>query len=358
MEWPRYGILVSDGQCSCGPSLAKIFSQREESICLQSISVSRINLLKVPGMLHPRWTVFRRRLCSCVWGYPPKGWDGERTAQSFIYLPKEFDIMDIIGLSDHLTADNLRISLLRDFDVQTVEKAAGQTHALFMDGHSSHFTPELLHYTLDNSIEILAYPPHCTHALQRLDVVCFSHMKQTWHDEVSAFETATHWGVNKGDFSGVFGRAFIKAFILQTICKAFKATGIVPFNPNIIVQDQMKLSEPTSTQGYFPMPQPSPVKHITMAFRNHTSFQFGVSTTPTQSAATSPKSTTSSSPVNPNLDPALFTPSRWAAPSDSIDSPSKRMHILALNLAGSSSGSLLLSGDLFYSAHPIPKPVL
>jgi len=223
---------------------------------------------------------------------------------------------------------------IEDFDAQTVEKAAGRTRALFMDGHSSHFTPELLRYALDNNIEILAYPPHCTHALQGLDVVCFGRMKQTWHDEVSAFETATHRGVNKGDFGGVFGRAFIKAFIPETIREAFKATGIVPFNPNIITQDQMKPSELTSTKGCFPMPQPSPVKHITMAFRNHTFFQFGVPTTPTQSTFTRPKSTTPFSPVNPNLDPALFTPSKRAALSDFVNSPSKRMRILASNLAG------------------------
>jgi len=46
-----------------------------------------------------------------------------------------------------------------------------------MDGHASHFSLELLEYAQANNIEILGYPPHCTHALQGLDVVCFAKMK-------------------------------------------------------------------------------------------------------------------------------------------------------------------------------------
>ncbi|KAH7919619.1 hypothetical protein BV22DRAFT_1108007 [Leucogyrophana mollusca] len=39
----------------------------------------------------------------------------------------------------------------------------GWTDLLLMDGHSSHFTPELLGYAMENKISILGYPPHCTH---------------------------------------------------------------------------------------------------------------------------------------------------------------------------------------------------
>jgi len=70
--------------------------------------------------------------------------------------------------------------MVDDFDAQTQEKADGRPRALFLDGHNSHYTPELLQYAKANGISILGYPLHCTHALQGLDVVCFAQMKDAW----------------------------------------------------------------------------------------------------------------------------------------------------------------------------------
>ena len=61
--------------------------------------------------------------------------------------------------------------MVEDFDRQTKEKADGKTRVRLMDGHSSHYTLELLEFARANNIIILGYPPHCTHALQGLDVV-------------------------------------------------------------------------------------------------------------------------------------------------------------------------------------------
>jgi hypothetical protein len=76
---------------------------------------------------------------------------------------------------------------------------------LFMDGHSSHYTADLLEYCMKNNIEVFGYPPHCTHALQGLDVVCFAKMKDAWKEEINAFEEKNKRGVDKVDFCGVFG---------------------------------------------------------------------------------------------------------------------------------------------------------
>ena len=68
--------------------------------------------------------------------------------------------------------------MVKDFDAQMKEKAGGRTRVVLMDGHSSHYTLELLEYARDNNIVILGYPPHCTHVLQGLDIVCFAKMKE------------------------------------------------------------------------------------------------------------------------------------------------------------------------------------
>ena len=43
-------------------------------------------------------------------------------------------------------------------------------------------------------------------------------------------------GVGKGDFAGVFGWAFLHAFISESVKAAFKATGVHPFNPEVITE--------------------------------------------------------------------------------------------------------------------------
>ena len=53
-----------------------------------------------------------------------------------------------------------------DFDPPTCEVAKGHPHLLIVDGHTLHFTQELLEYAKDNNIHILCIPPHTTHALQ------------------------------------------------------------------------------------------------------------------------------------------------------------------------------------------------
>ena len=98
--------------------------------------------------------------------------------------------------------------IIDDFDAVMKEKAHGRSRLLQLDSHCSHYTPELLQRAQAANIVILAYPPHCTHALQGLDVACFAVMKQYWDEEVQKFEEAhQHW-VAKEDFASVFAGAY------------------------------------------------------------------------------------------------------------------------------------------------------
>ena len=117
-----------------------------------------------------------------------------------------------------------------------------------MDGHSSHHTLELLQFSCENNIIVLGYPPHCTHALQGLDVVCFAKMKKAWKEEITAHEKRSGQAVKKEDFAEVFGKA-----------SAFRATGIYPYNPTVITEEQMRPSLATSMKANFPLTQSTPV---------------------------------------------------------------------------------------------------
>ena len=134
-----------------------------------------------------------------------------------------------------------------------------------MDGHSSHYTLELLKYAQDNNI-ILGYPPHYTHALQGLDVVCFARIKEAWKEQIHKFKDLHRSKVMKGDFTKVFGNAFHKAFTVPTILAAFKKTGIHPYNPDVITPQMMKANEPSSVIGSLSILIPSPICAIMAAF--------------------------------------------------------------------------------------------
>jgi hypothetical protein len=237
--------------------------------------------------------------------------------------------------------------MVEDFDRQTKEKAAGETRVLLMDGHSSHYTPELLDFARTNNIIILGYPPHCTHALQGLDVVCFARMKEAWKEEIHKFEELHRTKVTKGDFTEVFGKAFLKAFTEATICSAFEKTGVYPFNPEVITKQQMKTSEPTSTIGSLPIPLPSPVRAIMAVFshRNLTAFDISLDT-----------HTCNPEPTHPQ-DPELRLNVLDSAVDPSLFTPTKRMRIMANALAGTSTGSFLVEKPRITSAQVIGSPV-
>lgn len=196
------------------------------------------------------------------------------------------------------------------FDVKTKEKAAGRTRILILDGHSSHYTPAFLRYARDNIIEILDYPPHCTHALQGHDVVCFAKFKGIWKAEVTQYERLYQSRVDKGCFVEVFGTVFLKAFTPELIQSAFAVTGIYLFNRNAIKASQMASSMTTSVNATFPLPQVSPVRAVIAAFRYHkptaleaspsthipaSSWQDGTPTTPTCTRV-----------LDPDIDPSLY----------------------------------------------------
>ena len=138
--------------------------------------------------------------------------------------------------------------LIKNFDPATREKAAGRTRVVFLDGHSSHFSLELLRKARELDIKLIAYLAHCTHILQGLDVVCFAKLKRELADEIRDWNDTHQRGIQKRDFSGVFGRAYIRAFTPELVKSAWEAVGIHPYNPDIIPLDKLAPSETSTTQ--------------------------------------------------------------------------------------------------------------
>ena len=58
---------------------------------------------------------------------------------------------------------------------------------LLLDGHSSHYHPELISYAREFGIIIFCLPPHTTHESQPLDASVFKSRKQNWQNACHDF---------------------------------------------------------------------------------------------------------------------------------------------------------------------------
>jgi hypothetical protein len=156
------------------------------------------------------------------------------------------------------TDSKISFEWAKDFEAITRAKADNgkRTRVLYMDGHKSHFSPQLLDYLEKHNVKVLGYPPHCTHILQGLDVGFFGQMKVVWKKHVHAWQQLNKQEMGKPGYAQVFGSAFqIVSSFPETIINSFARTGIQPFNPKAITPAQLLPSAATSTRASFPAPQ-------------------------------------------------------------------------------------------------------
>ena len=57
---------------------------------------------------------------------------------------------------------------------------AGRPVLLMLDGHSSHYQPDLVRFAKEHEIILFCLPPHTTHESQPLDTTVFGPLKQHW----------------------------------------------------------------------------------------------------------------------------------------------------------------------------------
>jgi hypothetical protein len=76
--------------------------------------------------------------------------------------------------------------LIKVFEPQTRDKAAGRPRLLIADGHGSHIRADFIAHCMENDIDLLIMPPHCSHLLQPLDVGVFSAFKRAHSNETDA----------------------------------------------------------------------------------------------------------------------------------------------------------------------------
>ena len=102
---------------------------------------------------------------------------------------------------------------------------------LLMDGHSTHYCPQVINKALESKVILFCLPPNTTHLTQPLDKGCFSPLKMSWRKKCQSF-LDRHPGrvVTKYEFSRLFGEAWLESMSMSNVIAGFRCTGIFPLD--------------------------------------------------------------------------------------------------------------------------------
>jgi hypothetical protein len=153
-----------------------------------------------------------------------------------------------INISDNgWTTDQIGLEWLKThFIPLTSGRTLGTYSMLILDGHGSHLTAEFDRTCTEHKIIPVCMPPHSSHLLQPLDVGCFAVLKRHYGQLVEQRMRLGFNHIDKVDFLTAFPQARTVAYKAQTIRNSFAATGLVPFNPDRVLQHlNVQLKTPT-----------------------------------------------------------------------------------------------------------------
>jgi hypothetical protein len=225
-------------------------------------TTSRVRALQ-PG--NREWVTVIESINASGWILPPMVIFAGKVHQSLWYqdIPTDW----IIGLSENgWTNDDLGFQWLKEvFDKHTASRTIGRYRLLILDGHSSHNTAEFDFFCKSNQIIPLYMPAHSSHLLQPLDVSCFAPLKQIYGRQIQINMEHGINHIDKQNFLAAYQHTRVRALSSANICSGFTAAGLVPHNPQRVLDSldiQVKEITPPST-SYGPSQWTTKTPHST-----------------------------------------------------------------------------------------------
>ena len=121
---------------------------------------------------------------------------------------------------------------------------------LLLDGHSTHYQPDVINLALKNEVLILCLPPHTTHATQPLDCGVFSPLKSHWTSVCHEFIQKNPGRIiTKFNFDRLFSQAWLRAVSPSNLIAGFKTCGVHPFNNKAVRPVPVHESAAKSSEG-------------------------------------------------------------------------------------------------------------
>jgi len=126
------------------------------------------------------------------------------------------------------------------FKLET-QRGDDEYRLLIVDGHALHVTTQAIKFYIASKIILLCLPPHTTHLLQLLDVGIFLPLATAYKAGVrERSKYIVSYGIDKVEFLEILKEAWDKAITLLNIEKAWKAVGLEPYNPKVVMQQLLE----------------------------------------------------------------------------------------------------------------------
>lgn len=116
---------------------------------------------------------------------------------------------------------------------------------LFVDGHQSHCTLQVVEEARDHGICLYTFPPHTTHLLQPLDVAAYGPLKKVWARQLKEYKLQTMAGkVDKSVFPSILAKMWDQILIPEHLIGGFRGAGIHPLCRDAIPLNKLKTATP------------------------------------------------------------------------------------------------------------------
>lgn len=208
-----------------------------------------------PALVQPgdrEWVTVIQSVCAAGYAIPPFIIYKGRVHISAWYEETSIPRNWKLSVSENgWTNNTLGLEWLKHFDAHTKTRQVGGYRLLILDGHESHLNQDFKDYCLEHKILTLCMPPHSSHILQPLDVVCFSPLKIKYSQRVRDLARRRVFHINKEGFLPAFKDAFFDVFTEENCQKAFKAAGLVPINAQVVL-DRLEVRLRTPPEPLLP----------------------------------------------------------------------------------------------------------
>ena len=229
----EYGILNQDTYNFDETGFAMGLAMSGSSKVVTQTAVGRATVIQ-PG--DRKWVTVIECVNASGWALPAFVILEGKTHIDYYYQQQGQPSDWTIAVSDNgWITDVLGYHFIQHFDKWTKNQTTGTYRLLILDGHSSHSTPELDQFCSENNIITLCMPAHSSHLLQPLDVACFGPLKTAYGKLVQQLARDGIFHIDKGDFLGMYKHARRAIHSEQNILSGFRATGLIPFNPERVL---------------------------------------------------------------------------------------------------------------------------
>ena len=140
-----------------------------------------------------------------------------------------------------------------DFVKPTLERKV----LLLLDGHASHKSLEAITFARNHGIDLISFPPHCTHKIQPLDLTFFGPLKGYYRSECDKWMVSNPGKrISFFEIAEIFGTAYIRCATIDKGVSGFRSGGIWPYNcdvftdadfaPAMMTENEMVNDEPAA----------------------------------------------------------------------------------------------------------------